>query len=124
MHETLISMKAYFILLLAVFLNISSCENESSDPSFPFEAEVLGINMDCGIPAIKFNGNLDHINEIAGLKTSNAIFIAKNLPSDLSTEGKTIVLEIRKIENSELRACTTMGPGYPWIYVLEAKEKD
>lgn len=117
-------MKAYFILLLAVFLNLSSCENERSDPSFPFEAEVLGINMDCGLPAIKFNGNLDQINEIAGLNSSNAIFIAKNLPSDLQAEGKTIVLMIRKIENSELKACTTMGPGYPWIYVLEAKKKE
>jgi hypothetical protein len=117
-------MKTYFILLLAVFLNLSSCENESSDPSFPFEAEVLGINMDCGITAIKFNGNLDQINEIAGQNSSNAIFIAKNLPSDLQTEGKAIVLKIRKIGNSELGACKSMGPSYPWIYVLEAKEKE
>jgi len=117
-------MKPYFILLLAVILNISSCEKESSDPSFPFEAEVLGINMDCGIPAIKFNDNLDQVNEIAEPYSSSAIFIAKNLPSDLQTEGIAIVLKFRKIQNSELGACTTMGPGYPWIYVLEARKKE
>jgi hypothetical protein len=117
-------MKPYFLLLLAVLLNISSCEKESNDLSFPFEAEVLGINMDCGIPAIKFIDNLDQVNEIAETYSSSAIFIAKNLPSDLQTKGKVIILKFRKIQGSELGECTAMGPSYPWIYVLDAKIKE
>lgn len=117
-------MKQYFILLLAILLNTSSCEKKNSDQTIQFEAEVLGINMDCGIPAIKFTDNLDQVIEIAGPYSPSAIFIAKNLPSDLQTEGLAIVLKFRKIQGNELGFCTAMGPSYPWIYVLEAKKKE
>ena len=117
-------MKPYIILLLAIVLNVSSCEKKSSNPSLSFEAEVLGINMDCGIPAIKFTDNLDQVNEIANPYYPSAIFIAKNLPSELQVEGITIVLNVRKIQDSELGFCKAMGPGFPWIYVLEAKKKE
>jgi hypothetical protein len=117
-------MKPYFILFLAVLLNISSCEKESSDPSHTFDAEVLGINIDCGIPAIKFNEDLEQVNETAEVYSSTGIFLAKNLPSDLQTEGKVIVIKFRKVQNSELGVCTAMGPSYPWIYVLEARVKE
>jgi hypothetical protein len=117
-------MKPYVLFIFIIILSLTSCEKKNNDPSFSFEAEVLGINMDCGIPAIKFSANLDQVNDIADLNSSNAIFIAKNLPSGLEENGFTIVLNIRKIQNSELGACTCMGPGYPWIYVLDAKKKE
>ena len=117
-------MKPYVVFIFIIILSLTSCEKKNNDPSFPFEAEVLGINMDCGIPAIKFSANLDQVNDIADLNSSNAIFIAKNLPSGLEEKGFTIVLNIRKIQDSELGACTCMGPGYPWIYVLDAKKKE
>ncbi len=117
-------MKPFIVIFLFIMLNLTSCEKKNIDPLFPFEAEVLGINMDCGIPAIRFTANIDQINSIAELSSSREIFIAKNLPTELQNEGTLIVLNIRKIQNSELGACTTMGPGYPWIYVLEAKKKD
>jgi hypothetical protein len=117
-------MKPYIVILLCIILNLTSCEKKNYDPSFPFEAEVLGINMDCGIPAIKFSVNLDQIKDIAELNSSSAIFIAKNLPAELQVEGISIVLNIRKIQDSELGACTCMGPSYPWIYVMDAKKKE
>jgi hypothetical protein len=117
-------MKPYIIILLVVILNFSSCEEKNDDQSFPFEAEVLGINMDCGLPAIKFINNLDQVNEIADTYSPSAIFIAKNLPSELQLYGISIVLNVRKIQNSELGVCSTMGPSYPWIYVLEARRKE
>jgi len=80
--------------------------------------------MDCGIPAVKFTGNTHRVNEIAGTHSSGSIFIAKNLPAGLQTEGLSIVLKIRKIQDGELGACTAMGPGYPWIYVVEARVKE
>jgi len=117
-------LKPYILVLLAFAFSLSSCGDKVSDPSFPFEAEVLGINMDCGIPAVKFTGNTDRVNEIAGTHSSGSIFIAKNLPAGLQTEGLSIVLKIRKIQDGELGACTAMGPGYPWIYVVEARVKE
>jgi len=117
-------LKPYILFLLAFAFSLSSCGDKESDPSFPFEAEVLGINMDCGIPAVKFTGNIDRVNGIAGTHSSGSIFIAKNLPAELQTEGLSIILKIRKIQDSELGACTAMGPGYPWIYVLEARVKE
>ena len=116
-------MKPYILFLLAFAFSLSSCGDKESDPSFPFEAEVLGINMDCGIPAVRFTGNIDRVNGIAGYQSSGSIYIAKNLPAELQTEGLSIVIKIRKIQDSELGACTAMGPGYPWIYVVEARAK-
>ena len=50
-----------YVLLLAIILDLASCEKKNNDQSFPFEAEVLGINMDCGIQAINFFVNFEII---------------------------------------------------------------
>ena len=115
-----------FILLISIIIGIAffSCEKNNTDKEFPFEAEVLGRNMDCGIFAIKFTNNLDQFHEIADFYVLNDVYIAKNLPTELQIEGLSIVLNIRKIQDSELGACTDLGPSCPWIYVLSAKKKE
>ena len=108
------------ILILTTFMVFNSCERTVE---YPFEAEVLGKNSDCGLYAIKFNGNLEQLHEIADTYILDDIYIAKNLPQNLQIDGMIIILNIRKLKNSELTECTTLGPSYPWIYVLNAKAK-
>jgi hypothetical protein len=112
-----------FLIFIATAIAFASCE-KNTERKFPFEAVVLGRNADCGIFAIKFTDKLDQVMEIAETSYLEDVYIAKNLPDKLQTEGLSIVLNIRKIEDPELGACTDMGPGYPWIYVLSAKKKD
>jgi hypothetical protein len=118
-------MKPFILLIfIAIGFTFSSCEKNNTDREFPFEAEVLGRNTDCGIFAIKFTNNLDQVHEIADSYVLNDVYIEKNLPAELQIEGLSIVLNIRKIQDSELGICTDMGPSYPWIYVLSAKKKE
>jgi len=122
---TINPMKPFILLiLLTIGLTFSSCEKSSTESEFLFEAEVIGRNNDCGIYAIRFTKYNQKANEIAGTLFTQYVFIAKNLPVDLQVDGLSIILNIRRINYSEMTACTTMGPSYPWIYVLSAKKKE
>jgi hypothetical protein len=112
------------IFIVTISLTFSSCEKNSTENEFPFEAEVLGRNNDCGLYTIRFTKDNQKANEIAGTLFTEYNFIAKNLPADLQVDGLSIILNIRRIKYSEMTACTTMGPSYPWIYVLSAKKKE
>ena len=109
------------ITLMTMLVILSSCEKKVE---YPFEAEVLGQNSDCGLYAIKFKTNLDRVHDIADSYVLDETYIARNLPENLQSEGLIIVLNIRKIQDSELTACTHEGPTYPWIYVINAKIKE
>ena len=98
-----------------------TCEKNTMSHEYLFEAKVLGRNTDCGLFAVQITNNIQQANEIAGTLFTEYAFIAKNLPADLQIDGLSIVLNIRRIQESELGICTAMGPSYPWIYVLDAK---
>jgi hypothetical protein len=115
-----------FILIMIIFQGfiLTSCKKDSSTPENQFEAKVLGRNEDCGLYAIQFTSNIQKANEIAGTLFTEYVFIANNLPKDLQVDGLPIILHIRRIQASELGACTDRGPSYPWIYVLDANKKE
>ena len=108
-------------VLMAIMLILNSCEKKVE---YQFEAEVLGYNPDCSLYAIKFKTNLDKLHEIADSHILNETYIAKNLPENLRSEGLIIILNVRKIKDTELSVCTDVGPSFPWIYVLNAKIKE
>jgi len=110
-------------ILLAFALAYLSCEKKNEDPNFPFVAEVLGINMDCGIHQIKFLNDLDKITELCGSSVVESIYIAGNLPDSLKTEGLIIELNIGKTTSNQLGACTMMGPTLTWVWVTNARPK-
>jgi len=66
------------------------------------EAKVLGRNTDCGLFAIQFTKNIQQAYEIAGTLYSEYTFIAKNLPTDLQVDELSIILKMRRIQDSEL----------------------
>ena len=114
-----------FLGLIIIALLIYSChkENNSPDPEFPFSAEVLGSNSDCGIYALKITESEDKVISIIGLPSMNSTYIAQNLPDELKIVGLNIKLNLRKPTNNELGVCTDMGPSYPWIFVTTAAKK-
>lgn len=118
-------MKPYlFILIITLGVLLVSCEENNTNPEYQFEAKVLGRNTDCGLFAIQFSNSIQQANEIAGTPYTESIFIARNLPTELQVEGLSIMLNIRRIQESELGVCTAMGPSYPWIYIQEARKKE
>lgn len=119
--EILFQMKTFLFSSILLISLLSSCHRENNDPNvFQFQAEVLGNNPDCGIFSIKFTSELDKVKMIVGSTTLDGVYIAKNLPAELQQSGLKIKLDVRKIQDSELGACTAMGPSYPWVYVIKA----
>ncbi len=114
--------KMISVLVLSGIL-ICSCDKEGDSDEYPFEAEVLGRNMDCRIYAVRILSGLSQIQAITGSATSDSIYIAQNLPAELETDGLKIILNVRRPFDNELSACTTLGPSYRWLTVVYAKKK-
>jgi hypothetical protein len=110
-------------MLLIFALTYTSCEKKNDDPNYPFSAEVLGINMDCGITQIKFLNDLDKVTELCGRSVVEGTYIAGNLPDSLKTEGLIIELNIGKPSSNQLSACTMMGPTLNWVWIINARPK-
>ncbi len=100
-----------------------SCKDESSSIALPMEATVIGLNGDCGVYELKITEGLDNVKAKVGPSVIDSFYIADNLPDSLKIPGMNIKLDIRKPQNNELRACTTLGAGFTWIYVVRAMKK-
>ena len=111
------------ISLLFVGLAFYSCQEDRISSEYPFEATVIGRNMDCGLYEIEITKGLEDVISIVGSSPSEGIYIAKNLPEDLEVNGLLIKLELRRPKNNELGPCTAMGPAYTWLFVTKAEKK-
>ena len=110
--------KLILILIGLTFIFISCNKNENESDENSFNATVLGKGLDCGNSyLIKFN------NDISGLpqNTFDNTYYEINLPEEYKIEGKQIYVEFREPENGELMICTTMGIGYPQIYITKVE---
>lgn len=117
-------MKANLFISILGFLFLFSCKEDNNElNSLTYRAQVLGSNIDCGIYSIKFTSDLHKVKQIAG-ESPEGIYIAKNLPYQLQQPGINIRLDIRSIQHDELGACTTLGPAYPWLFVIKAEKEE
>jgi hypothetical protein len=102
-------------VLLALF---SGCEKSSSETDFQFNATVVGKGMDCGDSYL-----IDIINVSGNGEISDGRYYADNLSPDYKVAELEIDLNCRLPSDDEIYACTTMGPAYPHIIVLEVQTK-
>ena len=117
--------KNIVILLFMGLISNYSCRKENNSTVYPFKAEVMGVNLDCGIYQIRITEGQDKVESILGKSAGNNIFVANNLPAELKISGLKILLDLRKPmpENNELGICTAIGPSYPGIFVTRAKKE-
>ena len=95
-----------------------SCEMVNP-PEYQFEATVLHQGMDCGGIFII------QLNNLSGDTTLiNGVYYAENLSSDLKIDGLEIFLNCRHPKENELSVCTTFGPGYPHVFVIDAEKAE
>jgi hypothetical protein len=117
-------MKAIFgICILLLSLLIITCHTDETSPEYLYEAEVVGLNSDCGLFAVKILKGLPSVKSIIGSTLGDSIYIAKNLPTDFEVTGLRIMLDIRKPLINELSPCTYLGPSYNWLFVKKAIKK-
>lgn len=110
-------------VLFTGLISYYSCQKENNPSEFPYKAEVMGMNADCGVYQIRITEGQDEVESIVGQSVITSIYIANNLPDELKIDGLRIMLDLRKPENSELGVCTDMGPGYAWVFVTKAKKE-
>jgi hypothetical protein len=114
-------MKRFIVLSTLISIVILfSCEkeNEIQDSNeFQFEATVIGKGLDCGETFLISLKSLDDNTDIA-----NGTYYADQLDSDLKIAGLKIYLNCRKPSDTELYACTAMGPSYPHVIVTDSKK--
>lgn len=116
--------RLYFILsIFLVGLIVSSCQEDTIISEFPYEAEVIGENADCGLYTIKITQGAEKVKSIIGTTAQEDTYIAKNLPKNLEIDGLKLRLDIRKPESNKLGACTLLGPSYTWVFVIKAEKK-
>jgi hypothetical protein len=109
------------IFLLSFFL--FSCHKDEVSPEYPYEAEVVGLNSDCGLFAVKILNGLTSVKSVVGSTVGDSVYIAKNLPSEFEESGLRIMIDIRKPKANELGVCTTLGPTYNWLFIKKAIRK-
>jgi len=112
-------MKKIILILIGLnFIFISCNKNEKETNEKSFNATVIGKGLDCGNSfLIKLNDDISGLQENAFDNT----FYEINLPDEFKIEGKKIYVEFREPEKGELMVCTTMGSGYPQIYIMKVE---
>ena len=117
-------MKTIFkaIILGGIFVFIAfGCEKEETN-LIEFHVIVKGKGMDCGdLFVIEFSDHFDELYQVTGREGWQMCY-AYGLEEKFKVQGKELLVKIRKPKKDELRFCTCMGPGYPWVTIVSAKE--
>jgi len=97
---------------------VTSCEDEDVEVS-RFNVTVIGKGIDCGdLFLIEVNDNPEALYRITGQEVWQTCY-AYGLGEEYKVKGKKLLIELRAPRKRELFACTTLGPGYPWVTVVE-----
>ena len=113
-------MKTILLILFGLTFLIASCNknDDAKDEQF-YNVTILSKGMDCGDAfLIRFDENVTGLPE----NTFNNTYYEINLPEQYKVPGTKIKVEFREPEQGEGMFCTTMGPGYPQIFILKVEE--
>ncbi|PCI31561.1 MAG: hypothetical protein COB60_11275 [Flavobacteriaceae bacterium] len=94
-----------------------SC-NEEKEEIISYNVTVIGKGLDCGETfLIKFNDNIDGLID----NSFDNVFYAINLYDEYKIESLQIKVTFREPLVEELLSCTTFGPAYPQIFIIETQ---
>jgi hypothetical protein len=110
--------------LLGITLLAASCQDADNleDDEYNtshFNVTVFGQGLDCGdLFLIDVNNNIEELFKITN-QEGWARCYAYGLAEEYKVPGLNLLVELRAPTNDEFRPCTAMGPGYPWVTVVE-----
>lgn len=121
MNRQLSTFKLTFFTSLFTILLLAGCEKDETVYT-EFHITVSGQGIDCGdLYLIDFHDNLEELYQITGNESWQRCY-AYDLDEVFKVQGKELIVKIRKSSEDELFACTTLGPGYPWVKIISAEE--
>lgn len=110
-------MKNVIFLFLLCLLFLGSCSKSNNQTNATsYNATIVGKGLDCGDAyLIRFD------TTVQGLPNNdmNFLYYEINLPDQYKIAGKKILVEFRAPSPSEMLNCTTVGPGYPQIFITK-----
>jgi hypothetical protein len=98
-------------IIFFAFLGILFSCSKNNDS---YNATVKGKGIDCGN---SFLIVLEADAPDLPANNSGNTFYEINLPEEFKIEGKKINIKFREPTNSEIIVCTTLGVGYPQLYI-------
>jgi len=115
-------MKQFVIIsILISVLSIISCEKENDSniyEEFQYEATVISQGMDCGETYV-----ISLKSIVSNSEFEDGTYYADQLDSDFKVQGLKIYLNCREPNDSEIYACTMMGPTYPHVIVTNCQRQ-
>jgi len=110
-------MKNYILLLLTICFFATACEEDEPTTPDYYNATVLKQGTDCGEAfLIQFESGQIGLPE----NDFDRTFYEINLDTMLRKDGQKLKIKFRDPTDGEHMICTTMGPGFPQIFVLDA----
>ncbi len=118
------NVKVIFFLTVFFLFSTGSCEKEELENEW-FNAEVLGMGIDCGDTFLinLMEGDREKIFQILKIERDAwfPTYYAFNLPNEFKIEGLQVRVKFRRLTPDEDVPCTFMGPtfGHIWIKKIE-----
>lgn len=111
-----------YLFILFIVLTLFSCEEEMADQNFhEFDIEVRGKGMDCG-DIFLFDILDDQEDFHRKMNTTFSRSYALNLDERYKISGLRMRVKLRKPMDEEFVRCSTLGPSYPQIVIVEVVE--
>ena len=124
-------MQKLFILLSLIILSGVACKKDHDhicDCLLPYQIYYLKAavietrNLDCGRPLLDFTEDSARIHLTTGIKQEK--FIMTSLDPSLNVLNKKLYVSVKMTGSEDYFACTTLGPSYPGLKLLDAKPRE
>jgi hypothetical protein len=108
-------------IIIMLFLGaLISCENDDILAHDEFLVIVDSeSDLACSLPVIRFLDKVEKVKEKTSLETLT--YNAHNLDSNLNITGTRLLVKFTETASEDFRVCNTLGIGYPWITIIEAR---
>lgn len=108
--------KLVYLSLFSALLFGSCSKSKDQKTTGTFNATIVGKGLDCGDAyLIRFDSTVQDLPN----NSMSFLYYEINLPAAYKIAGRKIEVEFRAPSPAENLTCTTVGPGYPQIFIVK-----
>lgn len=116
-------MKTVSVLGFILLFFLAACEKSEEEKNSQYSARIVGFDLNCSTCIVSFPDDFLKIKTLYGVSPDNYYEIV-NLDKGDFKIGDKLRVNVRKAENSELKACITLYPSsnYMNLFVSDYEE--